>query len=61
MSGSNLTLPTRTEAEARQEREMRAAQKARPLLDDHCDHANINAHGTRCLSCGHWLRPEVWP
>ncbi len=30
-------------------------QSRRATLDTHCDHTNLNAHKTRCLSCGLWM------
>lgn len=29
------------------------------LLQNECDHANLNATGTRCLSCGVWAHELV--
>ncbi len=31
------------------------------LLAGDCDHANLNAHGTRCLGCGVWAHEFVAP
>ncbi len=31
----------------------------RATLDEHCDHTNLNAEGTRCLSCGMWAHQAV--
>lgn len=58
MSQSGLTVPIKTEAQAREERAMRDAQSRRPILDEQCEHTDLNAEKTRCLSCGQWLQEK---
>lgn len=51
-----LILPNdRTEAEVREQRRAALEQRSRAILDEHCEHTDLNAHQTRCLSCGLWL------
>lgn len=58
MSQSGLKVPTKTEAQAREERAMREAQKRRPILDENCEHTDLNADKTRCLFCGQWIEGQ---
>lgn len=59
MSLSGLKLPTCTEAEYRAHRAALLEQGKRATLDHHCEHTDLNAHKTRCLSCGLWVQGET--